>query len=89
MAGRVTADYGANSSEHSSALTARARRFVRIHPNDLRDGPSETDVPAATEQPHDQDNDKDNSEYPTDAVTTTPAVVAAAVISEASAEEEY
>ena len=49
---------------------------------------SETDVPATTEQPHDQEDDKDNSEYPANAVTTTTGVIAAAVISEAAAEEE-
>jgi hypothetical protein len=32
--------------------------------------------------------DKDNSQYPADAVTATTAVVAAAVVSEASAKEE-
>jgi hypothetical protein len=51
--------------------------------------PSETaDVPRTTEQPHDQDDDKDNSEYPADAVTTAAAVIAAAIISEAATKKD-
>jgi hypothetical protein len=50
---------------------------------------SETaDVPRTTEQPHDQDDDKDHSEYPADAVTAAAAVVAAAIISEAATKKD-
>jgi hypothetical protein len=42
----------------------------------------------ATRQPHDQDHDQDNPEYPADAITTTLVIVAAAVIPEAAPEQE-
>jgi hypothetical protein len=52
-------------------------------------GRSETaDVPRTTEEPHDQDDDKDNSEYPADAVTTATAIIAAAIISEAATKKD-
>ena len=40
----------------------------------------------AAQQPHDQDHDQDNPEYPADAITTTLAIVAAAVIPEAASQ---
>jgi hypothetical protein len=42
----------------------------------------------AAQQPHDQDHDQDNPEYPADAITTTLAISAAAVIPEATPEQE-
>jgi len=49
---------------------------------------SETaDIPAAAEQPHDQDDDEDNSEYPSDTVRTTAGMITATIISKAAAKE--
>jgi hypothetical protein len=42
----------------------------------------------AAQQPHDQDHDQDNPEYPADAITATAAIVAAAVIPDAAPEQE-
>lgn len=47
------------------------------------------EVSSTTEQPHDQNDDQDGSEYSADAITTTAGVVATAIISESAAKEKY
>jgi hypothetical protein len=47
------------------------------------------EVSSAAEQPHNQNDDQDNSEYSANAITTTAGVVSTAIISESTAEEKY
>jgi hypothetical protein len=46
------------------------------------------DVSPAAEQPYDQNNYKDNSEYSPDAISAATAVIAPTIISEAATKED-
>src|SRR5271166_3973313 len=72
------------SVRSSSAVAITNRSPPSVRPTD----PAPEATKMAAQQPDDQEHNQDKPEYPADAITTSPAIVAAAVISEDAPESD-